>query len=103
MLVQYVFEIFYLALFALIISFIIFFYVFSRRPPKGHDNDAEFNAEAMEHKRAPPPGGSHPCKPDSKRGMESKERNWLYFLLAIVLLGNLVTLSPVTIFGCVER
>ena len=26
--------------------------------------------------------------------MERKERNWLYFLVAIVLLGNLVTLSP---------
>ena len=26
--------------------------------------------------------------------MEKKERNWLYFLLAIVLIGNLVTLSP---------
>jgi cytochrome c oxidase subunit 2 len=26
--------------------------------------------------------------------MERNERNWLYFLLAVVLLGNLVTLSP---------
>jgi heme/copper-type cytochrome/quinol oxidase subunit 2 len=80
MLVQYIFEIFYLALFALIISFIVLFYIFSQRPPKEHSTAAELNVGAKE--------------PDSKRGMEKKERNWLYFLLAVVLLGNLVTLSP---------
>jgi hypothetical protein len=62
MLVQYVFEIFYLALFAVIISFIILFYVFSRKPPKGTGSDTEFNQEAMDHKRAPPPGGPIPTR-----------------------------------------
>jgi len=76
MLVQYVFEIFYLALIAVIISFIIVFYVLSRRPAKGkpRESSKEMN------------GG--------KRGMEKNERSWLYFLLAVVLIGNLVTLSP---------
>ena len=78
--VQFVFEIFYLALIALIISFIILFYAFSRKPPKGRDTVTELNAGAKEA--------------DSEHGMERKERSWLYLLLAVVLLGNLVTLSP---------
>jgi cytochrome c oxidase subunit 2 len=78
MLVQYAFEIFYLALFAVIISFIIIFYNFSRRAPKKHDNDLKEEAADA--------GKEH--------GMHRNERNWLYFLLAVVLLGNLVTLSP---------
>ena len=78
MLIQYVFEIFYLSLIVVIISFIVLFYVFSRRAQKKHDSDLkEESAEA-----------------DSKHGMHRNERNWLYFLLAVVLLGNLVTLSP---------
>ena len=80
MLVQFVFEIFYLALIALIISFIILFYAFSRKPPKRQNTVTELNGGAKEA--------------DSKHGMERKERSWLYFLLAVVLLGNLVTLSP---------
>jgi heme/copper-type cytochrome/quinol oxidase subunit 2 len=80
MLMQYVFEIFYLAVFAVIISFIVLFYVFSRKAPKAHDPNADSKGEVT--------------KTDDKRGMERNERNWLYFLLAVVLLGNLVTLSP---------
>jgi cytochrome c oxidase subunit 2 len=76
--VQYAFEIFYLALFAVIISFLIFFYMFSRKAPKKQGTDL---------KEAPTEG-------DAKHGMDRNERNWLYFLLAVVLLGNLVTLSP---------
>jgi heme/copper-type cytochrome/quinol oxidase subunit 2 len=72
---QYIFEIFYLALFALIISFIIFFYIFSRKAPKNRNTDLKEEA-------------------DAKHGMHRNERNWLYFLFALVLLGNLVTLSP---------
>jgi len=75
---QYAFEIFYLALFAVIISFIFFFYVFSRKAPKKHDTDLK----------------EGPTEADVKHGMHRNERNWLYFLLAVVLLGNLVTLSP---------
>jgi len=75
---QYIFEIFYLALIAVIISFIIFFYILSRKAPKKHDTD--LNREST---------GA-----DRKQGMHRNERNWLYFLLAVVLLGNLVTLSP---------
>jgi heme/copper-type cytochrome/quinol oxidase subunit 2 len=75
---QYAFEIFYLALFAVIISFIIFFYIFSRKAPKKHDTDLK----------------KEPTEADAKHGMHRNERNWLYFLLAVVLLGNLVTLSP---------
>lgn len=78
--VQYAFEIFYLALFAVIISFIVLFYVFSRKTPKGHDINADSKRDLIETGD----GG----------GMERNERNWLYFLLAVVLLGNLVTLSP---------
>jgi cytochrome c oxidase subunit 2 len=75
---QYVFEIFYLVLIAVIISFIIFFYIFSRKAPKKHDTDLK----------------KEPTEADAKHGMHRNERNWLYFLLAVVLLGNLVTLSP---------
>jgi heme/copper-type cytochrome/quinol oxidase subunit 2 len=80
LLVQYAFEIFYLSLIALIIVFIILFYGFSRRAPKGRASrtDSEISS----------------AKPEARTGMERKERNWLYFLLAVVLLGNLVTLSP---------
>jgi len=75
---QYVFEIFYLVLIAVIISFTIFFYIFSRRPPKKPDTGLkdELTQSADKH------------------GMHRNERSWLYFLLAVVLLGNLVTLSP---------
>ena len=75
---QYVFEIFYLSLITIIIAFILVFYVLTRRPPK----------EAT----TKPDSQSQPER--SSGGMERKERNWLYFLIAMVLLGNLVTLSP---------
>ena len=78
MLIQYVFEIFYLTLIAVIISFTVCFYIFSRRAPKKHDDGAKIE----------------PVKVDTKQGMHRNEKNWLYFLLAVVLLGNLVTLSP---------
>jgi len=72
MLIQYVFEIFYLCLIGLITIFILAFFILTRRPRKE-------TPRAME---------------TVHEGMEKKERNWLYFLLAIVLIGNLVTLSP---------
>ena len=74
MYVQYVFEIFYLGLIGIIISFIIVFYVLSRRPAKGKPRQTSEETNVG--------------------GMEKNERSWLYFLLAIVLIGNLVTLSP---------
>jgi cytochrome c oxidase subunit 2 len=73
---QYVFEIFYLTLIAVIISFTLLFYIFSRRAPKKHDTGLKEEPAETDH------------------GMHRNERNWLYFLLAVVLLGNLVTLSP---------
>ena len=76
MLIQYVFEIFYLTLIAIIISFTVVFYVLSRRPRKEPINQEKSSGESP------------------SQGMERKERNWLYFLVAMVLLGNLVTLSP---------
>ena len=79
MLIQYAFEIFYLTLFAAIISFITLFYTFSRKTPKKHDGELK---EGL-------------VEADTQHGMHKNERNWLYFLLAVVLLGNLVTLSPV--------
>jgi cytochrome c oxidase subunit 2 len=78
LLIQYVFEIFYLALIVVIISFTIFFYIFSRKAPKKHDSGLK----------------EEPTETDSRHGMHRTERNWLYFLLTVVLLGNLVTLSP---------
>jgi cytochrome c oxidase subunit 2 len=75
---QYVFEIFYLALIAVIISFILVFYILSRRPGK----------EALRT------SNRESSSSQSSEGMEKKERDWLYFLLAVVLIGNLVTLSP---------
>jgi len=78
MLIQYVFEIFYLTLIAIIISFTVLFYVFTRRAPR---------------KPAANPDDQSPIS-QPHEGMETKERNWLYFLIAIVLIGNLVTLSP---------
>jgi heme/copper-type cytochrome/quinol oxidase subunit 2 len=80
MLMQYAFEIFYLALFAVIISFIVLFFVFSRKAPKGSGHNVDSERDA--------------AKADDKRGMDRNELSWLYFLLAVVLLGNLVTLSP---------
>jgi heme/copper-type cytochrome/quinol oxidase subunit 2 len=77
MLVQYVFEIFYLVLIAIVILFIGVFYVLTRRAPKPTTQGESRGSNANPHK-----------------GMERQERNWLYFLLAVVLLGNLVTLGP---------
>lgn len=77
MLVQYVFEIFYLALIAAVISFILVFYLLSRRPGKVNSL-----------------GNPENLAEEQNQGMEKKERNWLYFLLAVVLIGNLVTLTP---------
>ena len=77
---QYAFEIFYLSLIALIIAFIIAFYIFSRRPSKSQAPVTDSKGSSTE--------------PEHKTGMERNERNWLYFLVAIVLIGNLVTLSP---------
>ena len=76
--IQYVFEIFYLFLFGVIIGFILLFYHFSRKSPKKHAPDLKEERTGA----------------DATRGMHRHERNWLYFLLAVVLLGNLVTLSP---------
>ena len=78
MLMQYAFEIFYLALIAVVIAFIVLFYVFSRKAPKEHGPNSDSKEDVAK----------------TKLGMERNERNWLYFLLAVVLLGNLVTLSP---------
>ena len=77
MLVQYVFEISYLTLIAVITAFVVVFYVLSRRPRNANSRSSP----------SPDPSESHPS-------MERKEKNWLYFLLAVVLVGNLVTLSP---------
>jgi len=77
MIIQYVFEIFYLTLIATIIAFILTFYMLSGKPPKNKQVDNESKGESVE-----------------PHGMERSERSWLYFLLAIVLIGNLVTLSP---------
>jgi len=77
MLIQYVFEIFYLSLIAVIISFTVIFYRLSRKPPKSKSASIVENDSSQLHP-----------------GMEKKERSWLYFLLAVVLIGNLVTLSP---------
>jgi cytochrome c oxidase subunit 2 len=74
---QYVFEIFYLILTAAIISFIVVFYILSRKPPKAN---SALKTENVSN--------------EAPRGMEKSERSWLYFLLAVVLIGNLVTLSP---------
>ena len=74
MIIQYLFEIFYLTLIATIIAFILTFYRLSAKPPKNKQVDNESKGESVE-----------------PHGME---RSWFYFLLAIVLIGNLVTLSP---------
>jgi len=76
MIIQYVFEIFYLTLIAIIIIFISLFYVLSRKPRKNESN------------QQPTPNRLEQPK------MEKSERSWLYFLLAVLLIGNLVTLSP---------
>jgi cytochrome c oxidase subunit 2 len=76
MLIQYVFEIFYLSLIGVIVSFTVIFYILSRRPLKSK-SDSNVENSSQPH-----------------RGMEKNERSWLYFLLAVVLIGNLVTLSP---------
>jgi len=77
MLIQYVFEFFYLTLIAIITSFIVVFYILTRRAPRKQAANSENEPVSQ-----------------SRKGMESKERSWLYFLIAMVLLGNLITLSP---------
>ena len=76
--IQYVFEIFYLSLITIIISFTVVFYVLTRRAPRKSTVNPDLQ----------------PSVTQPREGMEKKERSWLYFLIAIVLLGNLVTLSP---------
>ena len=76
MIIQYVFEIFYLTLIGIIIVFISLFYVLTRKPRK------------VEHET--PQGITQTQRPR----MEKSEKSWLYFLLAVLLIGNLVTLSP---------
>ena len=78
MIIQYVFEFFYLALIAVIILFLGFFYVVTQRAPK------ERGSQPQESKT----GGT------ADERLDRKEKNWLYFLLAVVLIGNLVTLTP---------
>jgi heme/copper-type cytochrome/quinol oxidase subunit 2 len=80
MLIQNAFEALYLTLIAIIISFIVLFYVFSRKAPSVSSPNSESRAGAADTK--------------AKKGMEKSERSWLYFLLAVVLIGNLVSLSP---------
>ena len=76
MIIQYVFEIFYLTLIAIIILFISLFYVLTRKPRKD-GSVSQLTSEGIEHSK-----------------MEKSEKSWLYFLLAVFLIGNLVTLSP---------
>ena len=76
MIVQYVFEIFYLTLIGIIIVFMGIFYTLTRKPPGGKSKQEQNQVNAEQPK------------------MEKSEKSWLYFLLAVVLIGNLVTLSP---------
>ncbi len=78
MAVQQTVEVLYLAIVGTLIAFVIVFYLRARRAPK-----------APVEEPAPAPAEGAPPAP-----MERKERGWLYFLLAIVVLANLVTLSP---------
>ena len=77
MIIQYVFEIVYLSIICAIIVFISVFYALTRKPPKDKKEREQQKVEVVEHHR-----------------MERSEKNWLYFLLAVVLIGNLVMLSP---------
>ena len=76
MIIQYVFEIFYLTLIAIIVIFISLFYMLTRKPRRNESK--------------PQPSPNYVEQPK----MEKSERSWLYFLLAVLLIGNLVTLSP---------
>jgi heme/copper-type cytochrome/quinol oxidase subunit 2 len=80
MIMQYVFEIFYLTLIVIIIGFILVFYTLTRKPPKDDRSKQVSNQNQGDSVEQP--------------RMEKNERSWLYFLLAVVLIGNLVTLSP---------
>jgi len=77
MIIQYVFEIFYLTLIGVIIVFMSLFYALTRKLPRDKGKQERNQVEQAERPK-----------------MEKSERSWLYFLLAIVLIGNLVTLSP---------
>ncbi len=77
MAVQQTVEVLYLAIVGTLIVFVILFYLRARRAPR------------TPAKEEPVPAEGDPPAP-----MEKKERGWLYFLLAIVVLANLVTLSP---------
>ena len=78
MIIQYVFEIFYLTHIGIIIVFVSLFYVLTRKPRK------------VEHEHETAQGITQTQRPR----MEKSEKSWLYFLLAVLLIGNLVTLSP---------
>ena len=77
MIVQYVFEIFYLTLIGIIIVFMSLFYVLTRKPVRDKGEREQNQVQYLERPK-----------------MEKSEKSWLYFLLAVVLIGNLVTLSP---------
>ena len=77
MIIQYVFEIFYLTLIGVIIVFMSLFYTLTRKSPRNKGRREQNQVEQAEQSK-----------------MEKSERSWLYFLLAVVLIGNLVTLTP---------
>ncbi len=70
---QYLVETIYLGIIAIVIGFILLFYWITKKPPKRrimHEDHLN--------------GG----------GIEKGEKRWLYFLLTIAIIGNLLTLSP---------
>jgi heme/copper-type cytochrome/quinol oxidase subunit 2 len=78
MIIQYLFEIFYLTLIGIIMAFMLVFFIVTRKP-KGKREERQNGEQGESAVRA---------------GMEKSEKSWLYFLLAVVLIGNLITLSP---------
>lgn len=72
---QLVIEYVYFAIIAVVIGFIIAFYILTQRSGAKNTDHSDGHAE--------------------KKGMEKGEKNWLIFLFTMVIIGNIIMLSPI--------
>ncbi|MCS7126292.1 MAG: hypothetical protein NZ929_05205 [Aigarchaeota archaeon] len=73
---QFFIEIVYFIIISIVIGFIIVFYILTQR--RGRESSSLSSRESGE-----------------KRGMEKGEKRWLIFLFIIVIIGNILFLSPI--------
>lgn len=72
---QLIIEYIYFSIIAIVIGFIIAFYILTQRGGGRREDPAE--------------------KQEEKKGMEKGEKRWLIFLFTILVIGNVLMLSPI--------